>query len=553
MKEMSHSPLQQARLLYRPMLPKALHKINSLITSPIDTHFPLSSHIASLFPNISRSPPLVFTAGNKKHPPLRVGVVLSGGQAPGGHNVITGLYDALKVLNKESILIGFLNGPGGIVADCTLELTEQLLAGYRNQGGFDLIGSGRDKIETAEQFAAAEKTARKHHLDGLVVIGGDDSNTNAALLAEYFAARQCRTTVVGVPKTIDGDLKSDAIEVSFGFDTASKHYSETIGSLMRDALSAKKYYYFVKLMGRSASHITLECALQTHPNLAFISEEVAAEKKSLRDLIDAICDLICARASKEKDYGVILIPEGLIEFIPEVKHLIEELNGLLSPHQSHNTALEQLRSGNEKVAYIEKWLSKGALAAFSMLPKETQAQLLIGRDPHGNVQVSKIETERMIIDMVKSELKERKNKGAYKGSFSPISHFCGYEGRSCLPSNFDSQYCYSLGYVAAVLIENGANGYICSLKHLDKPVEEWIPMGIPLTSLMTVEQRHGQPKPVIQKALVDLHGKPFGYFKRQRKQWEEQDEYANPGPIQFFGPPDLTEAVTITLALEAGS
>lgn len=546
---MINSPLQKVRLHYQPELPKALRHLNSLIAIPNGTPSP-SSQIESLFPHICRAPRLSFISGKQEHFPVRVGVVLSGGQAPGGHNVITGLYDALKALNKENVLIGFLNGPGGIVDDRSKELTGELLADYRNQGGFDLIGSGRTKIETKEQFAAAEATVRKHHLDGLVIIGGDDSNTNAALLAEYFAAHQCKTTVVGVPKTIDGDLKSDAVEVSFGFDTAAKHYSETIGSLMRDALSAKKYYYFVKLMGRSASHITLECALQTHPNLAFISEEVAAEKKSLRSIVDEICDLIYNRALKGKHYGLILIPEGLIEFIPEVKQLIEELNGLLSPDQPHHMAIERFPNGSDKVKYIEKWLSKESVDCFHMLPKDTQAQLLIGRDPHGNVQVSKIETERMIIEMVAKELKERTQKGFYKGAFSPISHFCGYEGRSCLPSNFDCQYCYALGYMASVLIENKANGYICSLKNLAKPAAEWIPMGIPLTTLMTIEQRHGKPKPVIQKALVDLQGKPFKLFKQQRKQWGEHDDFTNPGPIQFFGPPELTEAVTLTLALE---
>lgn len=552
---MSHSPLQQSRLLYEPKLPKALCNISQLMISKSVDH-PSSSpsqQIRSLFPRTWGAPYLAFSSGKKPkmHPPLRVGVVLSGGQAPGGHNVITGLYDALKTLNQESMLIGFLDGPSGIIDDNTLELTAPLLADYRNQGGFDLIGSGRTKIETPEQFAAALKTAKTYKLDGLVVIGGDDSNTNAALLAEYFVAQESSTVVVGVPKTIDGDLKSEAVEVSFGFDSASKHYSETIGSLMRDALSAKKYYYFIKLMGRSASHITLECALQTHPNLAFISEEAAAENKSLKNMVDEICDLICARSQKGKDFGVILIPEGLIEFIPEVQHLIEELNGLLSPQKPHHAALEQLGGSTEKIAYMKKWLSKESLESFHILPKDTQAQLLIGRDPHGNVQVSKIETERMIIEMVKKELKERTKKGTYKGAFSPIPHFCGYEGRSCLPSNFDSQYCYSLGYVAALLVDAKANGYMCSLKHLTRPVEEWIPKGTPLTTLMTVEQRHGKPKPVIQKALVDLQGAPFQTFKRQRTSWAEQDDYTNPGPIQFFGPPLLTEAVTLTLALEA--
>ena len=548
------SPLQKARLQFQPKLPKILQDIQSISLEKeagqrVNDSF---EAIAKEFPLTHLAPHIKFVhEKNKKSVPLNVGVVLSGGQAPGGHNVIAGLFDALKALNPESNSVGFLNGPNGIVKNQAIEITKDLLAEYRNQGGFDLIGSGRTKIETKEQFQAALTTMKARKLDGLVVIGGDDSNTNAALLAEFFAANQCQTAVVGVPKTIDGDLKNEAIEISFGFDTASKSYSETIGSLMRDILSAKKYYCFVKLMGRSASHITLECALQTHPNLAFISEEVAAKKLSLRDLVESVCDLICKRALKGKDYGIILIPEGVVEFIPEVKMLIEELNGLLSLTMSHNDALEKLNSDQEKIDYISKLLTKESYGCFQMLPKENQAQLLIGRDAHGNVQVSKIETERMLIEMVKKALKERAKKGTYQGSFSPISHFCGYEGRACLPSNFDSQYCYALGYVAAELINDQANGYICRLGNLVKPIEEWVPGGIPLTSLLTIEQRHGEAKPVIQKALVDLKAKPFETFAQQRLGWEENDDYINPGPMQFFGSPELTESVPLTLKLEA--
>jgi diphosphate-dependent phosphofructokinase len=542
------SPLQHARLKYRPVLPKALQEIKSLSVVKTENDQKASPQIAKLFPLTYQYPLLKFVKGQEhSSAPLRVGVVLSGGQAPGGHNVIAGLFDAIKQMNPKSSLIGFLNGPSGIVKDKTVEITEALLANYRNQGGFDLIGSGRTKIETEEQFKAARTTVDKHQLDGLVVIGGDDSNTNAALLAEYFVAGGCKTTVVGVPKTIDGDLKGGGIEISFGFDTASKNYSGTIGSLMRDTLSAKKYYHFIKLMGRSASHIALECALQTHPNIAFISEEVAAEKKSLKNLVDDICDMICKRAVKGKDYGVILIPEGVVEFIPEVKLLIEELNGLLAKTKDHSATLEQLSDDQEKIAYIEKLLSKPSLTCFQTLPKDTQAQLLIGRDAHGNVQVSKIETERMMIEMVKKELKQR----PYKGSFSPLSFFCGYEGRSCLPSDFDCQYCYALGVVAALLVHAKATGYVCSLQNLSKPVEEWIPAGIPLTSLMTIEKREGEERPVIQKALVDLHGKPFASFKQQREAWIEADDYADPGPIQFFGPKDLMDCITKTLTLES--
>lgn len=550
----SLSPLQLARLKYHPSLPKALQNIKALMATkvPDKGNKKASSEIAGLFPLTHQFPPIAFVNGmDQPSSPLKVGVVLSGGQAPGGHNVIAGLFDALKQLNPASSLIGFLDGPSGIVEDHTIEITESLLKNYRNQGGFDIIGSGRTKIETEDQFKAARVTVDKHQLDGLVIIGGDDSNTNAALLAEYFLAGKCKTSVIGVPKTIDGDLKGGGIEISFGFDTAAKNYSQTIGSLMRDALSAKKYYHFIKLMGRSASHIALECALQTHPNLAFISEEVAAEKKSLKDLVNAISDLICKRALKGKEYGVILIPEGVVEFIPEVKKLIEELNGLLAPTKNHHSALDQLTSDHEKIAYIEKLLSKEALSCFQTLPKDTQAQLLIGRDAHGNVQVSKIETERMMIEMVKKELKQRSKNGGYKGGFSPLSFFCGYEGRSCLPSNFDCQYCYALGTVAALLIKAKVTGYICRLENLSKPVEEWIPGGIPLTALMAMENRHGETRPVIQKALVDLQGRPFAEYKQKREAWSDEDDYADPGPIQFHGPHEIVDGITLTLALES--
>jgi diphosphate-dependent phosphofructokinase len=550
---MSYSPLQQARLDYQPQLPSILHHLQELSLQKEESHSSLiSSQITRLFPLTGQVSPLKFIRNNTaKHQSLRVGVVLSGGQAPGGHNVITGLYDALQKLNKESVLLGFLNGPNGIVQNHTIELTRDLLKEYRNQGGFDVIGSGRTKIETEAQFQAALNVVTKHQLDGLVVVGGDDSNTNAALLAEYFVKNECHTCVVGVPKTIDGDLKSKEIEVSFGFDTASKHYSETIGSLMRDALSARKYYYFIKLMGRSASHITLECALQTHPNLTLISEEVAVQKQSFKFIIKKICDLICARAAHNKDFGVILIPEGVVEFIPEMKQLIQELNELLASTKEHHAKFEQINDESEKIAYISKWLSKDSLDCFQMLPKNNQAQLLIGRDPHGNVQVSKIETERMIIEMVKKELKKRTNKGEYTGTFNPLSYFCGYEGRSCLPSNFDCNYCYALGHIAALLIEGKATGYLCCLKNLAGPVSEWTPIAIPITTLMAIEQRHGEPKPVIQKALVDLNGNPFKAFLDKQKQWEMDDVYSNPGPIQFFGPKEIVEASTLTLQLES--
>ena len=603
------SLLQQARMQYQPKVPKALENIKSLsfIKTKVKASAPSNPQVAVLFPLTHHAPFLECTQDPfQTHLPLKVGVVLSGGQAPGGHNVISGLFDALKAMNPQSTLIGFLNGPNGIVEDHTLEISDAMLADYRNQGGFDLIGSGRTKIESKIQFEKALSVVTKHGLDGLIVIGGDDSNTNAAFLAEYFASNNCKTSVIGVPKTIDGDLKGESIEISFGFDSASKHYSETIGSLMQDALSAKKYYYFIKLMGRSASHITLECALQTHPNLALISEEVAARKQSLKELVAEICDVVCRRSEKGKDYGVILIPEGVVEFIPEFKRLIEELNRLLATTGPHSHLFEKLNSDKEKIGSIEKLLSKECLACFQTLPKEIQSQLLIGRDSHGNVQVSKIETERLLIELVIQELQGRFKKGLYKGAvnlktavqdnkvmqdfelesfsmggdhsqkvkaapierdygskdcvnlwsstavfrFSPMPHFCGYEGRSCLPSNFDSDYCYSLGRTAALLIYSKANGYIALLKNLSKSSEGWLPGCMPLTRLMTMEERQGKAKPVIQKALVDLKGRPFTEFSRLRSDWIEEDSYSNPGPIQFFGPSAITDRISRTLELE---
>jgi len=539
----AQSLLEQARQQYNPKLPSILNEIDdtTVLFSPKTTS--LSDQIAKNFPHIKNKPLLAVVKGKAKQTdPLRVGVVFSGGQASGGHNVISGLFDALKKMNSKSILYGFLNGPSGIVENSYIEITEDLLLSYRNQGGFDLIGSGRTKIETTSQLEAAVNTVRILNLDGLVIIGGDDSNTNAAILAEYFIAHDTKTSVIGVPKTIDGDLKNDDIEISFGFDTATKTYSEIIGNLTRDALSAKKYYYFVKLMGRSASHIALECALQTHPNLTLIGEEVAANKSTLKEVVQLIVELVKKRAADGKNYGVILIPEGLIEFIPEVKVLITELNALLA----NNTIVSQ----EEKIAFILKNLSTDSTECFQILPKNIQAQLLIGRDAHGNVQVSKIETERLLIEMVKSALKEQSKMGNYKGKFDPQPLFCGYEGRSCLPSNFDCNYCYSLGHLAALLINNHATGYICSIKNTSKPTENWELKAVPLVSIMTMEERHGMAKPVIKKALVDLKGAPYKAFVNSRDGWAVNDDYIYPGPIQFFGPEAITDSITKTLALE---
>ena len=554
MSSLNLSPLQLARLAYQPQLPSILRKISELTVVPIENKNAKNQNLeqlAELFPKTYQQPFLDFQEKKgQQHRKLRVGVVLSGGQAPGGHNVISGLYDALKGLNADSVLLGFLNGPSGIINNSTVEITEKLLASYRNQGGFDIIGSGRTKIETPEQFKAAEASVIANQLDGLVVVGGDDSNTNAALLAEYFQSRGVRCSVIGVPKTIDGDLKNEFVEISFGFDSASKTYSEIIGNILRDALSAKKYYYFIKLMGRTASHITLECALQTHPNLAIIGEEVEAKQMTLVEVINQICDLICQRAEKGKNFGAILIPEGIVEFIPEVKQLIDELNSLLAEDRPHSKKLDSFTSQQERINYVMKYLSTPSVQCFKTLPKDIQLQLMLDRDPHGNVEVSKIETERLFIQMVKSELKNRKNVDKYTGKFSPQPLFCGYEGRSCLPSNFDCQYCYSLGYVAAVLIDNGVTGYMSCVQNLTKPVEQWTVSGIPLVSMMAIEKRKGKTKPVIRKALVDLEGKPFAMFAESRQKWMLDEEYRAPGPIQFFGPKEIADAETLTLQYE---
>lgn len=546
------SLLQQHRLKYKPKLPAILRHLTSLVAVKESQDIE-PSDLQKFFSHICAQPILHFKKGEEQPmpaTPLKVGVVLSGGQAPGGHNVISGLFDALKTFHSESRLIGFCDGPNGIVKNKTLEITAERLASYRNQGGFDLIGSGRTKIETPEQFKAAEETIKALDLDGLVIIGGDDSNTNAAFLAEYCEKKGLKTRVIGVPKTIDGDLKNAFIEVSFGFDTACKVYSEIIGNILRDTLSAKKYYYFIKLMGRSASHITLECALQTHVNMALISEEVAENKQTLSQLIDQIANMICIRAEQGKNYGAILIPEGIIEFIPEFKRMIQELNQLLASLSAHAEHLESRKDWQEEIKNIANQLSPESAQCFLSLPGLIQEQLLLDRDPHGNVQVSKIETERLLIALVEKELHRRKQQGSYKGHFSAQALFCGYEGRSGLPSNFDSQYCYALGYLAALLIHMGATGYICCIKHLTEPVEEWEIIGLPLFSLLHMEMREGKQKAVIQKALVDLAGDAFIAFKDKRETWLKEDDYCSPGPIQFNGPPEITDAPPIVLIYE---
>lgn len=517
----SLSPLQRARISYQPNVPALLKNSASILAFPDET-LPLKDPdlIKNLFPNTSKAPFLSFKQAplTQTPLPLKVGVVLSGGQASGGHNVIVGLFDAIKEIHPDSVLIGFLDGPGGIVKNQSIEITEQLLSSYRNQGGFDIIGSGRTKIETDEQFAAAEKTVLALALNGLVIIGGDDSNTNAAFLAEHFKKKKIPVDVVGVPKTIDGDLRNEHIEISFGFDTACKTYSEIIGNIAKDSLSSKKYYFFIRLMGRSASHITLECAHKTHPNLSLIGEEIAEKKWGLKEVVQQIVTMITKRAAKGKNYGIILIPEGIIEFIPDVEQMLKELSVILA-----------------KGTFNPEKLSIESLKTFEMFPESIQQQLLLDRDPHGNVQVSKIESERFLLDLVEKELKKLEKEGTYKGKFNPQPLFFGYEGRSALPSNFDSDYCYTLGKLAAVLLNNHASGYMACVKKLSKPAHEWKIMGLPIHTLLHEEERGGKKKVVIKKALVDLSSRSFINFCENRERWMFEDEYLCPGPIQFLG------------------
>lgn len=531
------SRLQHLRQKYIPRLPKILENLHQIEfhkeekTSAVKN----AEEIKKIFPHTFGRPLVSARKADIKHfKELRVGVVFSGGQAAGGHNVIAGLFDALSSFNPKTKLFGFLNGPSGIVEGKYKELQAKTVDPYRNQGGFDLIGSGRTKIETEEQLAASLKTVTDLDLNGLVIIGGDDSNTNAAVLAEYFLEKRCKTVVVGVPKTIDGDLKNSYIATSFGFDTACKVYSEMIGNIARDALSAKKYTHFIKLMGRSASHIALECALAVRPNIAIIGEEVFAEKKTLAQITADLCDIIEKRAEKGKNYGIVLIPEGLIEFIPEVSTLISELNRL---------SLEQAGS-------VKQHLTQESRRCFESLPEQIQKQLLLERDPHGNVQVSLIDTEQLLIYTVKKELESRKQKGTFKGKFSALNHFFGYEGRAGFPSNFDAHYCYALGYTAALLVNHNLTGYMTCIRDLHRPVEEWKIAGLPITMLMNMEIRKGKEKPVIQKALVDLKGKPFSYFKKHQDAWALEDHYCYPGPIQFFGDPELVDSISFTMLLE---
>ena len=548
MKSMTKSPLQIARASYQPKLPAAL-KGNVILKEGSETQSVADQiDIKNLFPNTYGMPLITFEAGAKKeYPEVAVGVILSGGQAPGGHNVICGLFDGLKTLNPENKLYGFLGGPSGLVEHQYIQLTAEIVNEYRNTGGFDIIGSGRTKLEEDWQYDKGAEICEKLGINAIVVIGGDDSNTNACVLAEYYSQHKTGIQVIGCPKTIDGDLKNEMIETSFGFDTACKVYSELIGNIQRDANSAKKYWHFIRLMGRSASHITLECALQSQPNICIVSEEVEAKNLTLNDVVEDIVKVVVLRAKHGLNFGTILIPEGLIEFIPAMKKLIAELNDLLADNEDFNA----LGSDEEKREYVKGMLSAESCEVYRSLPKGIAKQLTLDRDPHGNVQVSLIETEKLLIEMVAKRLAQLKAEAKYKGKFSAINHFFGYEGRCAIPSNFDADYTYSLGYTASILISEGRTGYMSSVRNLTAPAAEWIAGGVPITMMMNMEKRHGKMKPVIQKALVLLDGAPFKYFESVREHWaDDKTSYIYPGPIQYYGPTEVCDQPTRTLWLE---
>ncbi|MBR3186839.1 MAG: diphosphate--fructose-6-phosphate 1-phosphotransferase [Lachnospiraceae bacterium] len=550
---MTISTLQKARYSYNPKLPGMLR--NGIAEICVKDGAPTESvadqeKIKALFPNTYGKNEITFQKGANTSTPKKqvVGVILSGGQAPGGHNVICGLYDALKATDKDNVLLGFKGGPSGLIEDDYIEMTDDFIDQYRNTGGFDIIGSGRTKLETTAQFEVVVEVAKKHGLTAIVIIGGDDSHTNAAVLAEYMAAHNTGVQVIGCPKTIDGDLKNEDIETSFGFDTATKTYSEVIGNIERDANSAKKYWHFIKLMGRSASHVTLECALQTQPNICLVGEEVAAKKQSLSEIADQIADSVATRGNNGENFGVALIPEGIVEFVPEFSKLIAEINELLAGEKTEQ--FNALPSWDDKYAFIENGLTKESMAVFAILPVGIQQQLFLERDPHGNVQVSLIESEKLFAELVKNKLAERKAAGTYKGKFSTLTHFFGYEGRCAFPSNFDSDYCYSLGYNAFMLIQYGFTGYLSKVSNLSAPAEEWVAGGMPITKMMNIERRNGEDKPVIRKALVELDGAPFKYFAEHRAEWAEKTCFLYPGAIQYYGPTEVCDATTKTLALE---
>lgn len=545
MKEIS--ALQKARAAYQPKLPKALQGAVKVSEGEPTQSVGDKEEIKSLFPNTYGMPLIEFTPGDKANTAkMNVGVILSGGQAPGGHNVISGIFDGIKRLNKDNRLFGFLMGPGGLVDHNYIEITEEFLADYRNTGGFDMIGSGRTKLEKEEQFEKGLEIIRQLDIKAIVIIGGDDSNTNACVLAEYYAAKKYGVQVIGCPKTIDGDLKNDQIETSFGFDTATKTYSELIGNIERDCNSARKYWHFVKLMGRSASHIALECALQTQPNICLISEEVEAKDMTLNQIVEQIATVVAKRAEKGNNFGVVLIPEGLIEFVPAIGRLIQELNDLLATHGNDYKDLDK----NAQRDYIISHLSKENAETFSTLPEGVARQLSLDRDPHGNVQVSLIETEKLISEMVANKLSDWKKDGKYVGKFAAQHHFFGYEGRCAAPSNFDADYCYALGVSASQLIANGKTGYMAIVKNTTAKTDEWKAGGVPITMMMNMERRNGEMKPVIRKALVELDGAPFKAWAAKREQMAIETAYVYPGPIQYWGPSEVCDQPTKTLVLE---
>ena len=542
------SPLQVARAKYEPHLPKSLSGSCKIVKGEATQSAGDQEDIKNLFPHTYGLPLVTFEKGEAPlaTQPINVGVILSGGQAPGGHNVIAGLFDGIKRINKESKVYGFLMGPAGLIDHKYKELTADIIDEYRNTGGFDIIGSGRTKLETKEQFDSGLEILRKLSIQALVIIGGDDSNTNACVLAEYYKSINAGVQVIGCPKTIDGDLKNEQIECSFGFDTATKVYSEVIGNIQRDCNSARKYWHFIKLMGRSASHIALECALQTQPNVCIISEEVQSKNQSLDDIVTYIAGVVADRAERGLNFGTVLIPEGLIEFIPAMSALIAELNDLLA-HEGDD--FNTLSTKEQRDLVIAKLSAENA-KVFKSLPEDVARQLTLDRDPHGNVQVSLIETEKLLAEMVKVKLNEWKQEGKYVGQFSSLRHFFGYEGRCAAPSNFDANYCYSLGFNAAQLIAAGLTGYMSSIKHTTAPAEEWVAGGIPITMMMNMERRHGAMKPVIRKALVELEGRPFKTFEKYRDKWAKETCFVYPGPIQYFGPSEVCDRPTETLCLE---
>jgi len=544
---MEKSALQIARAAYQPKLPKALQGTVKIKEGAPTQSVDNQEEIKKLFPNTYGMPLVEFVSGEtRNYERMNVGVILSGGQAPGGHNVISGLFDEIKSLNPENRLYGFILGPGGLVDHNYMEITEEYLNDYRNTGGFDIIGSGRTKLEKVDQFEKGYEIIKELGIKAIVIIGGDDSNTNACVLAEYYAAKNYGVQVIGCPKTIDGDLKNDQIETSFGFDTACKTYSELIGNIERDCNSARKYWHFIKVMGRSASHIALECALQCQPNVCLISEEVEAKDMTLNQIVEQLCEVVAYRASQGLNFGTVIVPEGLIEFIPAIGRLIEELNDLLAAHGADYKDLDK----EAQREYIISHLSEANKDTFVTLPEEVARQLSLDRDPHGNVQVSLIETEKLLSDMVEAQLAKWTKEGKYVGKFAAQHHFFGYEGRCAAPSNFDADYCYALGTSAAQLIANGKTGYMAIVKNTTAPAEEWIAGGVPITMMMNMEKRNGEMKPVIRKALVELDGKPFKAFAAVRDRWAKETCFVYPGPIQYWGPAEVCDQPTKTLALE---